>query len=217
MEETYKKISKLTDATHIFYTTWMKNLIEVESVKANLIMFKTVLEAVSLNASNLRHIYLTTGTKHCVGPSEAVGKITPNESPFTQDLPRLNYQTFYYPQEDYLFKAVKQKKGLTCSIHQPTTVFGFSLLNHTNMINALCAYANICKYKRTPFKSLKANKYMKVFFDASDDDLNVEQEIWAIMDANAKSEAFKSQWRCVPVETYVEVLGIPIWCQGPRI
>ncbi|KAL5728675.1 Delta(4)-3-oxosteroid 5beta-reductase [Ranunculus cassubicifolius] len=216
-EDTSKILGALTDVTHVFYATWTQKATETESVKANLAMFKNTLESVIPNAPNLKHIVLTTGTKHYVGPFEAFGKIEIHESPFTEDLPRLDYDNFYYPQEDYLFEAVKQKEGLTYSIHRPTTVFGFSPLSLMNVIGTLCVYAAICKHEGKPLKWPGNKEVYEGFSDASDADLIAEQEIWAALDPNAKNESFntvngdvfkwKHLWKILGEQFDVEVSG----------
>ena len=40
--------------------------------------------------------------------------------------PRLDFQNFYYVQEDILIEEVEKKEGLTWSIHRPAVIFGFS-------------------------------------------------------------------------------------------
>ncbi|KAL5706943.1 Delta(4)-3-oxosteroid 5beta-reductase [Ranunculus cassubicifolius] len=191
-EETYSKLSKLTDVTHIFYATWTLKDTETENCEANLHMFKNVLDSVIPNAPNLKHIIFTTGTKHYVGPFEAFGKIKAHESPFTEDLPRLDYMNFYYPQEDYLFEVVKKNPGLTYSIHRPTTVFGFYPDSLMNVVGTLSVYATICKYEGVPLRFPGCKEVYEGFSDASDADLIAEQEIWAAIDPNARNEAFNT-------------------------
>ncbi|KAI9200268.1 hypothetical protein LWI28_005128 [Acer negundo] len=94
--QTQSKLSVLTDVTDIFYVTWANRPTEAENCENNGAMLRNVLRAVIPNAPNLRHICLQTGGKHYVGPFESFGKVQPHDTPFTEDLPRLNVPNFYY-------------------------------------------------------------------------------------------------------------------------
>lgn len=139
--QTQSKLSLLTDVTHIFYVTWASRETESENCKINGLMFRNVLEAVILNAHNLRHICLQTGTKHYVGPFQFFGKIEAHDPPFTEDLPRLEFPNFYYTLEDILFQEVSKKEGLTWSVHRPDNIFGFSPHSLMSIVRTLCVYA----------------------------------------------------------------------------
>ena len=112
-EETSSKLFKLSDVTHIFYVTWANMRTEAENCRVNSEMLRNVLNAVIPNASNLEHIFLQTGRKHYIGPFEEFGKIEPHEPPYQEEMPRLDFQNFYYVQEDILFEEVEKKEGLT--------------------------------------------------------------------------------------------------------
>lgn len=100
------KLSPLTDVTHIFYVSWTSRPTEAQNSDVNGSMLRNVLRALIPNAPNLRHISLQTGAKHYVGSFETIGKIKGHDSPFTEDLPRLDILNFYYTQEDILFQEV---------------------------------------------------------------------------------------------------------------
>ncbi|KAL5706940.1 Delta(4)-3-oxosteroid 5beta-reductase [Ranunculus cassubicifolius] len=153
-------------------------------------MLRNVLEAIIPNAPKLQHVCLTTGSKHYLGPFEGFGKFKAHDTPFTEDLPRLEYPNFYYNQEDVLFEEVKKKEGLTWSIHRPSNIFGFSPLSLMNVIGTLCVYATICQHEGVPMKIPGSRAVYEEYSDASDADLIAEQEIWAAVDPNARNEAF---------------------------
>jgi len=100
------KLSHLTDVTHIFYVSWTSRPTEAQNCEVNGAMLRNVLQALIPNAPNLSHVSLQTGAKHYVGPFEMIGKIKPHESPFTEDVPRLDGPNFYYTLEDILFEEV---------------------------------------------------------------------------------------------------------------
>ncbi|WCJ35522.1 (S)-8-oxocitronellyl enol synthase [Euphorbia peplus] len=189
-EETLSKLSQLNDVTHIFYVTWSNRTSESENCKINGAMFRNVLNAVIPNAPNLRHICLQTGTKHYIGPFELFGKIQPHDPPYSEDLPRLNANNFYYTLEDILFEEVAKKDGLTWSIHRPDQIFGFSPYSLMNIIGTLCVYATICKHEGLPLRFPGTKAAWNCYSTASDADLIAEHQIWASVDEYAKNEAF---------------------------
>ncbi|KAL5780144.1 hypothetical protein ACOSQ2_010881 [Xanthoceras sorbifolium] len=188
--ETQSKLSALTDITHIFYVTWANRPTEAENCEINGAMLRNVLRAVIPNAPNLRHICLQTGTKHYVGPFESFGTVQPHDTPFTEDLPRLNVPNFYYTQEDILLEEVEKREGLTWSVHRPEQIFGFSPYSLMNIIGTLCVYAAICKHEGLPLKFPGTKVAWEGYSIASDADLIAEQQIWAAVDPNARNEAF---------------------------
>ncbi|XP_012445317.1 3-oxo-Delta(4,5)-steroid 5-beta-reductase [Gossypium raimondii] len=188
--DTESKLSQLTDVTHIFYVSWTNRTSEAENCEINGSMLRNVLRSVIPNAPNLRHICLQTGVKHYLGPFELLGKIQLHDSPFTEDLPRLNAPNFYYHQEDILFEEIEKKEGLTWSVHRPAVIFGFSPYSLMNLIGSLCVYAAICKHEGKPLHFPGSKATWNCYFEASDADLIAEQHIWAAVDPYAENEAF---------------------------
>ncbi|KAK8581033.1 hypothetical protein V6N12_071279 [Hibiscus sabdariffa] len=139
-KDTESKLYQLTDVTHIFYVSWIHRPSEAENCEINGAMLRNVLCSVVPNAPKLRHICLQTGSKHYVGPFELLGEIQPHDSPFTEDLPRLNTCNFYYTQEDILFEEIEKKEGLTCQCSQQY----WPITNHqqevTNLDSSARAY-----------------------------------------------------------------------------
>lgn len=189
-EDTQAKLSPLTDVTHIFYVTWANRSTEAENCEVNGAMFRNVLRTVIPNAPNLRHVCLQTGGKHYIGPFEAFGKIQPHDTPFTEDLPRLEIPNFYYTLEDVLFEEVDKKEDLAWSVHRPSAIFGFSPYSLMNIIGTLCVYAAICKHEGLPLKFPGTKAAWESYSEASDADLIAEQHIWAAVDPYARNEAF---------------------------
>ncbi|TXG52506.1 hypothetical protein EZV62_021675 [Acer yangbiense] len=188
--QTQSKLSVLTDVTNIFYVTWTSRSTKAENCEINGAMLRNVLRAVIPNAPNLRHICLQTGAKHYIRPFESFGTVQPHDTPFTEDLPRLNVPNFYYTQEDILFEEVEKKEGLTWSVHRPQQIFGFSPYSLMNIIGTLCVYAAICKHEGVPLKFPGTKGAWECYTMASDADLIAEQQIWATVDPYAKNEAF---------------------------
>ncbi|XP_065870511.1 3-oxo-Delta(4,5)-steroid 5-beta-reductase-like [Euphorbia lathyris] len=216
-EETLKKLSPLTDITHIFFVAWASKTTEAENCEINGSMLRNVLKSVIPNAENLQHICLQTGSKHYTGPFESFGKFQPHEAPWHEDLPRLDTINFYYTLEDILFDEVAKKEGLTWSIHRPTAIFGFSPCSLINSVGTLCVYAAICKHQGLPLIFPGNRASWEGYWFASDADLIAEQQIWAAVDPNAKNEAFncsngdvfkwKHLWKVLADEFKIENYG----------
>ncbi len=88
---------------------------ETANCKVNGAMLRNLLEVVG-SAPSLRHVALTTGLKHYLGPFEAYAKIKP-DTPFREDQERLPYENFYYVQEDILWDYA-DRFGFTWSVHR---------------------------------------------------------------------------------------------------
>lgn len=211
------KLSPLTDVTHIFYVCWTKRDSEAENCEINSKMFRNVLNSILPKAPNLKHVCLQTGLKHYVGPFEYWGNKVerPLDPPFSEDMPRLDVQNFYYDLEDILFDEVGKRDGLTWSVHRPGTIFGFSPYNMMNIVGTLCVYAAICKHERVPIEFPGTKAAWECYSQVSDADLIAEQQIWAAVDPYAKNEAFncsngdvfkwKHLWRVLAEQFEVEV------------
>jgi len=218
-EDTFEKISRLKDVTHLFWTTWVNRETEEQNCEDNGRMLSNVLDALLPNAENLQHICLQTGGKHYIGPFDAWTKdrdFQPHEPPFHEELSRLPVPNFYYSLEDIVFEAVKKKEGLTWSVHRPSNIIGFSPWSLMNIVGTLCVYAAICKHEGLPFKYPGNLISWEQFMDASDADLIAEQEIWAATDPYAKNQAFnctngdvvkwKHLWRIIAEKFDLEAL-----------
>ncbi|KAL3834427.1 hypothetical protein ACJIZ3_009163 [Penstemon smallii] len=189
-KETQSKLSPLTDVTHIFWVTWANRPTEAECCEINGTMLRNVLDALLPNAPYLTHICIQTGHKHYLGPFEAFRKIKFYETPFIEDVPRLDFPNFYYTLEDMTLEACKKKQGMTWSVHRPALIFGFSPYSMMNVVDDLGIYAAICKHENVPL-TFPGNKVAwNCYFVASDADLIAEQQIWSSIDPNGKNEAF---------------------------
>jgi hypothetical protein len=112
------------DPTHVFFTAWSRQATEAENGAVNGSMLRNLLTAVS-DAPSLRHVALTTGLKHYLGPFEAYALIDP-DTPFREEQDRLPYENFYYVQEDILWEFA-DRVDFTWSVHRPHTVIGWAI------------------------------------------------------------------------------------------
>ena len=101
-------------------------------------MLRNVLDAVGA-VGTVEHVALVTGLKHYLGPFEAYAQ-NPAKPPFRESQPRLDYENFYYDQEDILFGPRPTGSGSRWSVHRPHTVIGYALGNAMNMGVTLAVY-----------------------------------------------------------------------------
>ncbi|KAF0897002.1 hypothetical protein E2562_031306 [Oryza meyeriana var. granulata] len=184
-------LEPLTDITHVFYVAWAPHFVEAQNREANSGMLRNVLSVVVPNCPALVHVSLQTGSKHYIGPPESIGKFA-IETPFSEDMPRLDYPNFYYDQEDVLFDAVSRGRdgAVSWSVHRPSLIFGFSPRSAMNVVCTLCVYAAICRKERSKLRWPGSLGAWEGFSNASDADLIAEQHIWVAVDPVGKNEAF---------------------------
>ena len=162
--------------THVFYCTWAKRDTEAENCEINGAMLRNVLEPVA-ESGTVRHVALVTGLKHYLGPFEAYAK-APADTPFREDQDRLEYQNFYYDQEDILFE-VAERAGFTWSVHRAHTVIGWALGNVMNMGVTLAIYGSICRELGRPFVFPGSPQQYNGITDLTDATLLAEQLAWS--------------------------------------
>jgi nucleoside-diphosphate-sugar epimerase len=182
--------SDLSDGnySHAFYCTWARRDTEAENRQANAPMLRNTLDALGARHS-LQHAALVTGLKHYMGPFEAYGTGEVNETPFRERQPRVQYENFYYDQEDVLFAAAKQY-GFTWSVHRSHTLIGWALGNAMNMGVTLAVYGSICRHLGKPFVFPGTPVQYEGLNDLTDAGLLAEQLEWAATEPQAADEAF---------------------------
>jgi nucleoside-diphosphate-sugar epimerase len=136
----------------------------------------------------VRHVCLTTGLKHYLGPFEAYAKIKP-DTPFREDQARLDYPNFYYEQEDILFEGA-ERGGYTWSVHRPHTVIGWAIGNAMNMGVTLAVYGSVCRETGRPFVFPGSPEQYGAATDITDSRILASQLEWAATTENAANEAF---------------------------
>lgn len=174
------------DPTHVFFTAWSRQANETENCEVNGAMLRNLLEAVSA-ASSLRHVALTTGLKHYLGPFEAYALAQP-DTPFREDQERLPYENFYYVQEDILWDHA-DRVGFTWSVHRPHTVIGWAIGNAMNMGVTLAIYAEICRETGRPFVFPGSPEQYSAVTDVTDARILAQQLEWAGTTPEAANQA----------------------------
>jgi nucleoside-diphosphate-sugar epimerase len=174
------------DPTHVFFNSWSRQATEAENRKVNGAMLRNLLGAVE-DAPSLEHVALVTGLKHYLGPFEAYAKIKP-DTPFREEQPRLEYENFYYDQEDILF-ASAGRHDWSWSVHRPHTVIGWAIGNAMNMGVTLAVYGTICRETGRPFVFPGSPEQYGAVTDVTDARILASQLEWAATSPAAANEA----------------------------
>lgn len=185
--ESVGAVAKDVEATHLFYCTWSRRDTEAENIEVNGAMLRNVLDATGRTGS-LEHVSLMTGLKHYLGPFEAYAQ-KPAEPPFRESQPRLDFDNFYYTQEDILFEA-SDRYDFSWTVHRPHTVIGYTLGNAMNMGVTLAVYATLCRETGAPFQFPGSPEQYERTTDITDARLLAEHLVWAATAENARNEAF---------------------------
>ncbi|WP_339842335.1 SDR family oxidoreductase [uncultured Halopseudomonas sp.] len=176
------------EPTHVYLTTWARQASEAENIRVNAEMVRNLLDALRPKGS-VRHVALSTGLKHYLGPFEAYGKGTLPQTPFREEQGRLDVANFYYAQEDELFSAA-ERDGFTWSVHRPHTVTGVAVGNAMNMATTLAVYAAICRFTGRPFRFPGSEVQWQSLTDMTDAAQLSRHMLWASTTLEASNEAF---------------------------
>jgi nucleoside-diphosphate-sugar epimerase len=174
--------------THVFITTWLRQETEAENIRVNAAMVRNLLDGVR-PAGSVRHVALVTGLKHYLGPFEAYGKGALPATPFREEQGRLEFENFYYAQEDEVFAAAR-RDGFGWSVHRPHTVIGYALGNAMNMGVTLAVYATLCRETGRPFRFPGSPAQWNGLTDMTDARQVARHLAWAATTPAARDEAF---------------------------
>ena len=176
------------DPTHVFFNAWLRQPTEAENIAINGAMLRNLLAVVAARGS-VRHVALTTGLKHYLGPFEAYAQSSSKpDTPFREDQPRLDYPNFYYDQEDILFESAR-RHGFSWSVHRPHTVIGYAIGNAMNMGVTIGVYAAICRETGRPFVFPGSPEQYNAATDMTDARILASQLEWAAQTDAAANQA----------------------------
>ena len=175
------------DPTHLFFTTWLKQVNEVENCKVNAALVENLLTALQ-PAESLEHVSLVTGTKNYFGSFDDQGKYDVT-TPFREEQQRKPGPNFYYAQEDVLWEHAR-RQGFSWNVHRPCTVIGYAPGNAMNMGTTLAVYAAICKETGRPFVFPGNAKQYQSVFEVVDAAIVARQFAWAATTPEARNQAF---------------------------
>ena len=175
-------------ATHVFFTSWLRQPTEAENIRVNAAMVRNLLDVVG-ETGTVEHVGLVTGLKHYLGPFESYASGGMPATPFREEQPRLPVENFYYAQEDEVFAAAA-RDGFGWSVHRPHTIIGYAIGNAMNMGVTLATFATICKETGRPFVFPGSMAQWHGLTDMTDARLLARHIEWAGVTEAARNEAF---------------------------
>jgi len=172
---------------YVFFCSWLRQATEAENCRVNGLMLSNVLDSLGASGHKVKHVALTTGLKHYLGPFESYGKTKP-DTPFREDQPRLPYENFYYTQEDILFKCA-ERDNFTWSVHRPHSLIGWAIGNAMNMGVTLAVYGTICRETGRPFAFPGSPEQYNAVTDVTDARVLAKHLHWAATTPAAANQA----------------------------
>ncbi|ASA21350.1 SDR family oxidoreductase [Paenibacillus donghaensis] len=182
-ESTLRKLSGLTEVTHIFYAAYQDRPTWAELVPPNLAILVNVVEAIEPVATRLQHISLMQGYKvygaH-LGPFK-----TPARETDAHHMP----PEFNVDQQNYL-ETRQQDNTWTWSALRPSVVCGFSLGNPMNLAMVIAIYASISKQLGLPLRFPGKPGAYDSLLEMTDAGLLAKATVWAATDERCANQAF---------------------------
>jgi nucleoside-diphosphate-sugar epimerase len=178
-----RKLSGLTDTTHIFYCAFQNRSTWAEQVAPNLAMLCNSVSAIARVAKGLQHVTLVQGTKYYGS------HLGPFRTPAKESDPPHMPPNFYIDQQAWLTAAADgQKWGWTAL--RPHTILGYSEGSAMNLVLCIAAYAAISKALGLPLRFPgKPGAYTSIY-QATDSALLARGMEWAATSPAARGQAF---------------------------
>ncbi len=211
-DSTRTALGAIKDATHAFYCTWSRQENEPENCRVNALMVRNGLGTLA-EAGSLRHAALVTGLKHYLGPFDNYAA-TPVETPFTEEMPRVPGDNFYYAQEDVLFELAG-KHGFNWSVARPHTIIGYGPGAAMNLGTSLAVYATLARETGIPFVFPGSPVSYNGVVDVTDARLLARHLEWEATEPKAANLAFNVvngdhfRWRTMWARI-ADYFGVPV-------
>jgi nucleoside-diphosphate-sugar epimerase len=173
--------------THAFYATWSRQPDEPANCRVNGGMLRNALEGAAANGT-VQHVALVTGLKHYLGSFDnyAAHELS---TPFSEDMPRLPGDNFYYTQEDVLFESAR-RHNFTWSVARPHTIIGYAPGNAMNLGTSLAVYATLCRETGIAFEFPGSPQQYGGVVDMTSADLLAHHLEWEATEPAAANQAF---------------------------
>lgn len=182
-EDTRKKLSGLSEVTHIFYAAFQDRPTWAELVPPNLAMLVNVVHEIEPIAYNLQHVSLMQGYKvygaH-LGPFK-----TPARETDAHHMP----PEFNVDQQNFL-ENQQQGKSWTWSAIRPSVVCGFALGNPMNLAMVIAIYASISKELGLPLRFPGKPGAYHSLLEMTDAGLLAKATVWAATESRCANQAF---------------------------
>lgn len=182
-EDCTKKLSGLTNVTHIFYAAYQDRPSWAELVRPNLAMLVNTIEAIEPIAPGLKHVSLMQGYK-VYGAHLGPFKTPAKETDAHHMPPEFNV-------DQQLFLEQRQKgKEWTWSAIRPSVVCGFALGNPMNLAMVISIYASISKELGLPLRFPGKPGAYNSLLEMTDAGLLAKATVWAATNERCANQAF---------------------------
>lgn len=178
-----RKLTHLTDATHVFYCAFQARPTWAEHGAPNLAMLVNSVEPIETASRRLEHVHLVEGNKiygSHLGPFRTPAKET--------DPPHM-LPNFYWDQEQWL-RAAQQGKPWSFSVLRPHTVCGFALGNPMNIMMVIAVYAAISKELGLPLRFPGTPGAWRAVYQVTDSNLLAKAMTFCATAPDARNEVF---------------------------
>lgn len=181
--EAERKLSGLTDVTHLFYAAFQPAPTWAGHDAPNLALLRNSVEPVAAASPGLEHVHLVEGTK-IYG-----SHLGPFKTPAKESDPPHMLPNFYHTQETWL-RSFRQGKSWSFSVLRPQTVCGIAFGNPMNLVVGLAVYAAISKELGLPLRFPGTEKAFRSLYQVTDSELLAECMHWCATSPAARDEVF---------------------------
>lgn len=182
-DETRRRLSHLTDVTHIFYAAYQERPTWAELVPPNLAMLVNVVTVIEDSSPNLEHVSLMQGYK-VYG-----AHLGPFKTPARESDPPHMPPEFNVDQQQFLESRQVGKKWSWSAI-RPSVVCGVALGNPMNLATVIAVYATMCNKLGVPMRFPGKPGAFGSLLEMTDASLLAEATVWAATTPACANQAF---------------------------
>ncbi|WP_032393055.1 SDR family oxidoreductase [Rhodococcoides fascians] len=182
-DETRRRLSHLTDVTHIFYAAYQERPTWAELVPPNLAMLVNVVTVIEDSSPNLEHVSLMQGYK-VYG-----AHLGPFKTPARETDPPHMPPEFNVDQQQFL-ESRQVGKRWSWSAIRPSVVCGVALGNPMNLATVIAVYATMCKKLGVPMRFPGKPGAFGSLLEMTDASLLAEATVWAATTPACANQAF---------------------------
>jgi nucleoside-diphosphate-sugar epimerase len=182
-DETRRRLSHLTDVTHIFYAAYQERPTWAELVPPNLAMLVNVVTVIEDSSPDLEHVSLMQGYK-VYG-----AHLGPFKTPARESDPPHMPPEFNVDQQQFL-ESRQVGKRWSWSAIRPSVVCGVALGNPMNLATVIAVYATMCKKLGVPMRFPGKPGAFGSLLEMTDASLLAEATVWAATTPACANQAF---------------------------
>ncbi|WP_052061233.1 SDR family oxidoreductase [Rhodococcoides fascians] len=182
-DETRRRLSHLTDVTHIFYAAYQERPTWAELVPPNLAMLVNVVTVIEDSSPNTEHVSLMQGYK-VYG-----AHLGPFKTPARETDPPHMPPEFNIDQQQFL-ESRQVGKRWSWSAIRPSVVCGVALGNPMNLATVIAVYATMCKKLGVPMRFPGKPGAFGSLLEMTDASLLAEATVWAATTPACANQAF---------------------------